>query len=307
MHYICGIKYLKNHLIQIKNNSELEKAIGKDTTDNLVNLINNNSTDNIINNTISRENLALFINGFNKLANKLNLLSPELKNNQTIKLLLKTEIKIPEELAQLIEKCKNNPLEYKNLINKKNITITNSGRTANIKINDIISLPKVSLQNLKNNFINNPSKIITDLKEKVINSSPEELAKTINSTPVLKNIRGLNKENLTKILSNLEKSINNIPKKELENVMNSLISEFNKNPDEFVKLVHTGRLKSIFMTPELQKALTIVGIAIPTFTLAITYIIESWLADMQMKAGRLGVMKSLEELDDIRYYADMEA
>jgi hypothetical protein len=138
------------------------------------------------------------------------------------------------------------------------------------------------------------------------NQSFSKIAKVINTTPVLKNIKGLNKENLTKILSNFEKSINNIPKKELENIMNSIVTEFNKNPDEFVKLVSTGKLKSIFMTPELQKTLTALGIAIPTFTLIITYTIESWLADMQMKAGRLGVMKSLEDLDDIRYYANIE-
>ena len=60
------------------------------------------------------------------------------------------------------------------------------------------------------------------------------------------------------------------------------------------------------MTPELQKALLIAGISIPTFSIVITYIIESWLADMQIKAGRLGVMKSLDDLNDIRYYADVE-
>ena len=34
--------------------------------------------------------------------------------------------------------------------------------------------------------------------------------------------------------------------------------------------------------------------------------IETWLADMQLKAGRLGVMKAMEALDDPAYYADIE-
>ena len=37
-----------------------------------------------------------------------------------------------------------------------------------------------------------------------------------------------------------------------------------------------------------------------------TYALESWLADMQLKAGRLGVMKAMESLEDPRYYANIE-
>ena len=37
-----------------------------------------------------------------------------------------------------------------------------------------------------------------------------------------------------------------------------------------------------------------------------TYAIEAWLADIQLKAGRLGVMKAIEGLDDYRYYANVE-
>ena len=46
------------------------------------------------------------------------------------------------------------------------------------------------------------------------------------------------------------------------------------------------------------------GVSWATLTLVLTYAFQSWLADMQLKAGRLGVMKSLEELDDSRYYAN---
>ena len=60
------------------------------------------------------------------------------------------------------------------------------------------------------------------------------------------------------------------------------------------------------MTPGLKKALAAIGVSWTVFTLAITYAIESWLADMQLKAGRLGVMKAIESLEDPRYYANVE-
>ena len=37
-----------------------------------------------------------------------------------------------------------------------------------------------------------------------------------------------------------------------------------------------------------------------------TYAVEAWLADMQLKAGRLGVMKAMESLNDTAYYANIE-
>ena len=36
------------------------------------------------------------------------------------------------------------------------------------------------------------------------------------------------------------------------------------------------------------------------------WIIQTWLADIQLKAGRLGVMKAIEALEDPAYYADIE-
>ena len=88
--------------------------------------------------------------------------------------------------------------------------------------------------------------------------------------------------------------------------MNKLVEEFNKNPDEFVKMVRSGQLSSLFMTPELQKTLLALGISIPTITIALTYAVEAWLANLELRAGRLGVMKSLEDLSDNRYYANVE-
>ena len=84
------------------------------------------------------------------------------------------------------------------------------------------------------------------------------------------------------------------------------MQEFNAHPDEFIKLVKSGKVGQIFMTPGLKRTLKIAGISFTTFTLVMTYAIESWLADIKLKAGRMGVMKAMEGLNDPRYYADIE-
>ena len=85
-----------------------------------------------------------------------------------------------------------------------------------------------------------------------------------------------------------------------------MLEEFNKNPDAFMKMIETGKLKSIFMTPQLEKALAVAGISWTVFSFAMAYVIQAWLANMQLKAGRLGVMKAMESLNDTAYYANIE-
>ena len=120
------------------------------------------------------------------------------------------------------------------------------------------------------------------------------------------NMPSLSKDMLLGMIPKIEKIINNLPKSELEKIQSKLLEEFNKNPDAFMKMVETGKLKSIFMTPQLEKALTVAGISWTVFSFAMAYVIQAWLADMQLKAGRLGVMKAMESLNDTAYYANIE-
>ena len=73
-----------------------------------------------------------------------------------------------------------------------------------------------------------------------------------------------------------------------------------------IKLMTSGKLSSIFITPQLRTALAAAGISWAAFTIGITYLAEAIMADMQLKAGRLGVMKAMESLEDPAYYADIE-
>lgn len=120
------------------------------------------------------------------------------------------------------------------------------------------------------------------------------------------NMPSLSKEMLLEMIPKIEKILNNLPKEELQKIQTKMLEEFNKNPDAFMKMIETGKLKSIFMTPQLEKALAVAGISWTVFSFAMAYVIQAWLANMQLKAGRLGVMKAMESLNDTAYYANIE-
>ena len=147
-----------------------------------------------------------------------------------------------------------------------------------------------------------PKKSLKSFKAHIEKLTDEEFAQQMENI----GFSSMNKETMLKILPKVEKILDNIPKEEIQKIWTTLIKEFNEHPDEFIKLVKTGKIANILMTPGLKKALAAVGISWTVFTLAITYAIESWLADMQLKAGRLGVMKAIESLEDPRYYANVE-
>ena len=120
------------------------------------------------------------------------------------------------------------------------------------------------------------------------------------------NMPSLSKEMLLEMIPKIEKILNNLPKEELQKIQAKMLEEFNKNPDAFMKMIETGKLKSIFMTPQLERALAVAGISWTVFSFAMAYVIQAWLANMQLKAGRLGVMKAMESLNDTAYYANIE-
>ena len=116
----------------------------------------------------------------------------------------------------------------------------------------------------------------------------------------------MTKETMLQMIPKVQKVFDNLPKKELDRITSKLVEEFNKRPDEMIKLMTSGKLADIFITPQLRKALAVAGISWVTFSFGITYLAEAIMADMQLKAGRLGVMKAMESLDDPAYYANVE-
>lgn len=114
----------------------------------------------------------------------------------------------------------------------------------------------------------------------------------------------LTDEQALKIYKNMQIICQNVPSEDLKKITDTMLKEFRKNPEQFIQALKDGSFRSIFMTNGLTKT---IGIATGTWTsigLVMTFALESIFADMQKKAGRLGVMKALEELKDVEYYAN---
>ena len=177
-----------------------------------------------------------------------------------------------------------------------------------IKLLDEVS-SKVKIATFKDAFellpskFTNPKEAIANFRKNIEKMSKEEFE---DFADFKLNMSSMNKETLLGLLPKIEKILDNIPKEELDKITDKLIKEFNEHPDEVIRLISTGKITNIFITPELKKALAVAGISWTAFSVAITYAIEAWLADMQLKAGRLGVMKAMESLEDPTYYANIE-
>ena len=104
---------------------------------------------------------------------------------------------------------------------------------------------------------------------------------------------------------NLVVIVNNLPKEQIHKIINTAVQLIKDDPVKFMNAFGNKRkMIDLFAT----KGVKITAFAIPAawtgFTMLMTFTFESVLASMQKKAGRLGVMKGLQELDDNRYYAD---
>ena len=151
--------------------------------------------------------------------------------------------------------------------------------------------------------LTNPKKALAEFKTSIEKMSPEKYEEFADFQL---RMSSMDKETLLKIIPKIEKILENLPKEELDKITSKLVQEFNEHPDEVLKLLSSGKITNIFITPELKKALVVAGISWTVFSVAMTYAVEAWLADMQLKAGRLGVMKAMESLNDTAYYANIE-
>lgn len=116
-----------------------------------------------------------------------------------------------------------------------------------------------------------------------------------------------NKKQILKIAKIVERVAKNIPLNELSNAVQKVINIAIEEPQKFVLLLDSpDNLKSILMTKSVKKALLAAGISWGVFVTAVIFTVQSYFAKLQREAGRLGVMKAMEELKDDRIYADVE-
>lgn len=283
---------------------KVEKAFK--TLDELINgnneAIFNNTINKQIDNLFSHKNVTEAINTLEQISNELKNI-PEILNknpelNNMLNMLKTKEIPINADIIKELKKF--------------NIEI--NPETKSLRINDALNIlsktkDKIKAFTIKDIYQNipkdiiNPKKSLQSFKTHIESLTDEQFAQQMGNI----GFSSIDKETMMKILPKVEKILDNIPKEEMQKIWTTLITEFNEHPDEFIKLVKTGKIGNIFITPGLKNTLAALGISWTVFTLAITYAIESWLADMQLKAGRLGVMKAIESLNDPRYYANIES
>lgn len=166
---------------------------------------------------------------------------------------------------------------------------------------DII-LPKIS------EIFEHTNVFIKHMEEATFKQNKEKLAKMFEDNEFINKLEldKITRKGLTKNLSRIQKIIENMPKAEINNIFTKMFDAFVENPDKFVEFVKTGQFTKSFMTKGLVKALATAGITWTAFSIAVLYILQSWFGDMQLKAGRLGVMKALDELKDPTYYANIQ-
>ncbi len=114
-------------------------------------------------------------------------------------------------------------------------------------------------------------------------------------------------EQALKIYQNIQTILKHMPKEELEKIIKVAFEEYTKNPEKFMQALENGQFKSILITRGVAITAAVSPFVWGAINMLITFMVESVFASMQKQAGRLGVMKALEELEDVKFYANMES
>lgn len=284
---------LRGALAQIDNAPEIAQVVNKAELEKLIQKIENIQAgaerldiEQAIDTVFTHKNVVSAVESAQKIKAQLETVKKNPIAQGLIQQLKQIEI-IPEISPELAKICRD-----------ANVGIEVQASKA-VTVGDVLG---TKISDLLPSHTKSPKTALSTFKAKINNMTDDEFAAFAERI----HFDSMDKKTMLEILPKLEKMLNNIPKEEMTAIWNKVVEEFNAHPDEFIKLVRSGKLGSIFMTPGLKKALKIAGISFTTFTLAMTYVIESWLADIKLKAGRLGVMKAMEGLNDPRYYADIE-
>ncbi len=107
------------------------------------------------------------------------------------------------------------------------------------------------------------------------------------------------------LMKTLERVNKNIPVGVINDAVKKILDIAIKEPQKFAKMLENPQeFKNILMTKNLSMLLLASGISWGVFTTAVTFAIQSYFAKLQIEAGRLGVMKAMDELSDPTIYAD---
>ncbi len=149
--------------------------------------------------------------------------------------------------------------------------------------------------------LSDPKEYLLSLKKEINGMTKVEFQNKAD----LRGFSSMDKKTMLSVISNLEKIYDNIPKEELAGIGKALLKELKEHPDEFMQALKSGTLATSLLTNGLVASAAAVGISWTALNIIIIWAVQTLLADMQLKAGRLGVMKAIESLDDPAYYANI--
>lgn len=225
--------------------------------------------------------------------------------------------------AQIISKIINKLTKFPKILESKFFKnyLNNIGETIKYKVKDakidkFVNIEKVTFQieSLKmfnknkkatKTFIDDFIKMIEKTDESSYKKAMEALGNQNNLIKTL-NLSSLSSKEAVKTLKNIQNMVDRIPEKDFSKLINTIIGEFKKNPEKFASFMKQGGIGSILMTKELKTLLTATGLTWMGALLLSKLAIASYIASLNLKAGRLGVMKGMEELKDPAYYANVE-
>ncbi len=161
------------------------------------------------------------------------------------------------------------------------------------------------------------SKNISDLFRRIASKLPEEEYKKMDalmneflySCTTSFEKGKFTKKDLQAALPKIEKLLSNMPKEEFAKVVDTFFELLKNKPDEVMYLIKNEPKKLIncFLKSEaVSKLMTTATLTYAAANIALMYALMSYLAKFEKEAGRYGVMKGIESLDDYTYYANSE-
>ena len=280
----------------------------------------NEFMDALINDLTTQENYIKVSKTLDSLQNKIHEGIKDLKDSNLLKEFLDDQkILINKKTYDMLNEIKTvlqNPEKgsLKDIIAKFKQQISEDSSVVQleeVQLSELLDAGKGLLTQLKNKTIkdyisllpegiSNPKMILEGLETKIKALEPEKYAEMISNFGI-----EIDQKTILEIIPKLKKVMENVPEKELKNIFDSAIKTFNEKPDEFISMLKNDSISNLFMTPQIKTALAAAGISWSVFSFVMAYAINSWFAEMQKKAGRLGVMKSLEDLSNEKYYANI--
>ncbi len=219
----------------------------------------------------------------------------------------------PEAKAALnqVFKAQNTDEIAENIMQAMRKNNIDTAKIMNMSIDDIIKvLPKAEIGQTAIKLL--PSKVETFAGLKLFTSrtlSDNALKELSEHTIGVMQVGKVDKAYVMKMIDKLEKLAGSVPQKEFFEAFNKILAAAAENPDKFMHLIkeNPDALMASFNTPIFRQTLLAAGISWGVFTTGMMFMLSSYFAKLQLEAGRLGVMKSLNELSDYKYYADVEA